>query len=269
MLVLTFASDEEIQSTCLRWIAEFLLFVQPVMVPFTPRLIPVILSSLAHHVAPIRLAANDTNYNLFGVIQATPAPHEPPPTPAAHHLSPPAAVAQGKQPESRGDGAPVRGRNIGSSPPMTSLPFPSARMPSSDRGAAVKAAPADTLVSPVTSRFESLVGMTDIPDGERSRSSFSGDYAGEVDPFDYGATVNALTLQFLNEHEETRVAALEWLLMLHQKAPKKVSSALLPRRHMLIVFPTRFSLSTTHQARRHGHVRVPDTPTITLKAVSA
>lgn len=42
------------------------------------------------------------------------------------------------------------------------------------------------------------------------------------DPFDYGATVNALTLQFLNEHEETRVAALEWLLMLHQKAPKLV-----------------------------------------------
>lgn len=41
--------------------------------------------------------------------------------------------------------------------------------------------------------------------------------------FDYGATVNALTLQFLNEHEETRVAALEWLLMLHQKAPRKVS----------------------------------------------
>lgn len=44
----------------------------------------------------------------------------------------------------------------------------------------------------------------------------------ETDPIDYGATVNALTLQFLNEHEETRVAALEWLLMLHQKAPQKV-----------------------------------------------
>ncbi|KAF9143741.1 hypothetical protein BGX30_014899 [Mortierella sp. GBA39] len=37
--------------------------------------------------------------------------------------------------------------------------------------------------------------------------------------FDYVATVNALTLQFLNEHEQTRVASLEWLLMLHKRAP--------------------------------------------------
>lgn len=39
---------------------------------------------------------------------------------------------------------------------------------------------------------------------------------------DYAAAVNALTLQFLNEHEETRVAALGWLIMLHRKAPKKL-----------------------------------------------
>ena len=42
------------------------------------------------------------------------------------------------------------------------------------------------------------------------------------DPFDYYATVNSLTLQFLNEHEETRVAAFEWLIMLHKKAPNRV-----------------------------------------------
>jgi vacuole morphology and inheritance protein 14 len=36
---------------------------------------------------------------------------------------------------------------------------------------------------------------------------------------DYEATVNALTLQFLNEHEATRVAALNWLIMLHRKSP--------------------------------------------------
>lgn len=215
-------TDEEIQSTCLRWISEFLLFVQPVMVPFTPRLIPVILSSLAHHVAPIRLAANDTNYNLLGVIQAIPAPVEPPPTPAGHHLSPLPAVTQSKLLETN------RGRAIGSSPPMASVPFPTtaARMPSTDRASAVKTTAAESLVSPVTSRFETSVGIVDVPDGERSRSSFSAEYGpSEADPFDYGATVNALTLQFLNEHEETRVAALEWLLMLHQKAPKKVCSS--------------------------------------------
>jgi vacuole morphology and inheritance protein 14 len=36
---------------------------------------------------------------------------------------------------------------------------------------------------------------------------------------DWDATVTALTLQFLNEHENTRVAALNWLIMLHRKAP--------------------------------------------------
>jgi hypothetical protein len=35
--------------------------------------------------------------------------------------------------------------------------------------------------------------------------------------FDESATVNALTLQFLNEHEKTRVASLEWMLMLHKR----------------------------------------------------
>ncbi len=39
---------------------------------------------------------------------------------------------------------------------------------------------------------------------------------------DYAAAVNALTLQFLNEHEATRVGALTWLIMLHRKAPRKV-----------------------------------------------
>lgn len=46
----------------------------------------------------------------------------------------------------------------------------------------------------------------------------------DMDLFDYQATVNELTIQFLSEFEETRVAALKWLIMLHQKAPKKVCS---------------------------------------------
>lgn len=39
---------------------------------------------------------------------------------------------------------------------------------------------------------------------------------------DYEGSVASLTLQFLNEHEATRVAALSWLIMLQQKAPRKV-----------------------------------------------
>ncbi|CEP12494.1 hypothetical protein [Parasitella parasitica] len=44
----------------------------------------------------------------------------------------------------------------------------------------------------------------------------------EQDPFDYQATVANLRLQFLNQNEETRVASLDWLLMLHKKAPNKI-----------------------------------------------
>lgn len=43
------------------------------------------------------------------------------------------------------------------------------------------------------------------------------------DPFDVHETVNMLILQFMSENPETRIAALEWLLMLHLKAPNKVS----------------------------------------------
>ncbi|ODN81757.1 hypothetical protein L202_02141 [Cryptococcus amylolentus CBS 6039] len=46
----------------------------------------------------------------------------------------------------------------------------------------------------------------------------------DVDPFDVRETVNVLTLQFLSDHAETRIAALEWLLMLHLKAPDKILS---------------------------------------------
>lgn len=48
-------ADEQIQSIALKWISSFLTFVQEVMVPFTPRLIPAILPNLAHHVLVKRL----------------------------------------------------------------------------------------------------------------------------------------------------------------------------------------------------------------------
>ncbi len=49
------------------------------------------------------------------------------------------------------------------------------------------------------------------------------------DPFDYLATVDALRIQFMGEHEDTRVSALKWLIMLHQKIPKKACSFLVPQ----------------------------------------
>lgn len=49
-----------------------------------------------------------------------------------------------------------------------------------------------------------------------------------IPELDYQAAVSALTLQFLNEHEATRVAAIAWLIMLHRMAPGRVSISLRP-----------------------------------------
>ena len=46
----------------------------------------------------------------------------------------------------------------------------------------------------------------------------------QIDPFDYQATVGALCTLLGVEEEESRLAALHWLSMLHLKAPKKILS---------------------------------------------
>ncbi|KAJ3053903.1 hypothetical protein HK097_003141, partial [Rhizophlyctis rosea] len=58
-----------------------------------------------------------------------------------------------------------------------------------------------------------------------SSSSLQSIHTSAVQNFDIRATVEALTLQFQDDHEETRVAALDWLLMLHRKAPKQMMSS--------------------------------------------
>jgi vacuole morphology and inheritance protein 14 len=76
----------------------------------------------------------------------------------------------------------------------------------------------------VTPRIGSVSGasVTSADDKDSAIASKETQNESPNDPFDYYATVNSLTLQFLNEHEETRVAAFDWLIMLHKKAPNKV-----------------------------------------------
>jgi len=79
----------------------------------------------------------------------------------------------------------------------------------------------------------------DSPDGKATRSSTPAE-ADERGPsprpipeLDYQAAVSALTLQFLNEHEATRVAAIAWLIMLHRMAPGRVRQT--PHKHCELV----------------------------------
>lgn len=87
------------------------------------------------------------------------------------------------------------------------------------------APPAPIKPSGIT-RIGSISGASVASTDDNSSATASKETQGDspIDPFDYYATVNSLTLQFLNEHEETRVAAFDWLIMLHKKAPNKVSS---------------------------------------------
>lgn len=46
----------------------------------------------------------------------------------------------------------------------------------------------------------------------------------EQESFDFQETVNIVIDQFQHEQEETRTASMDWLLMLHKKAPSQVIS---------------------------------------------
>lgn len=176
--------DEEIQAMTLQWMAELLLVVKDVLVPFTPRLIPAILPNLAHHSPAIQAAANDTNVNLYRVIQYLPAP-----------------VAHRPQSPPRAD-SPVDAKSV--------------------RAAATsnQATPSRTQ-EPTSAPVSPQTASSNLDTGKEQDVHHS-EVPSQVDPFDYNTTVNMLALQLLDQHEETRVTALEWLIMLHQKAPQRI-----------------------------------------------
>ncbi|KAF7722117.1 hypothetical protein EC973_003697 [Apophysomyces ossiformis] len=81
---------------------------------------------------------------------------------------------------------------------------------------------------PVASLSDPFTAALPTPHVRRTRYSDVGHTIITSDsnaPFDYQATVATLRLQFLNDHEETRVASLKWLLMLHRKVPNKILAA--------------------------------------------
>jgi vacuole morphology and inheritance protein 14 len=194
------SSDEDIQETALRWINEFMSLAKEVMIQFTPSLIPAVLPCLAHSVDSIRTIANETNLSLYRLVCDSALPPEP---------QPPAAVAVG---------APNGGGSISDRSSQARSHSPRPQSPKTDRSSmsfgtsgsiASKLTSSGNKESPVQPSRETMTASP-IPNSKPPADALE---------FDYVATVNALTLQFLNEHEQTRVASLEWLLMLHKRAP--------------------------------------------------
>lgn len=213
-----------------------------VVVPFAPRLIPVILSALAHHVDEIQQAASDTNDLLFAVVQALPVDASP--TTAAG-----APGASALSPGSAADFSPPHSSSVAFAspppPPPSAIPFPSAASSAAPRPGHDRHKPGSDASSLLAAPSSALVPLSPASDSGHpvpSSSShhhqpqglglalpddLSDPYEPDAARFAYGQTVNELTLQFLSDNEETRVAALEWLLMLHQKAPRKVRASVI------------------------------------------
>ncbi|KAF9924331.1 hypothetical protein FBU30_005669 [Linnemannia zychae] len=183
--------DEDIQETALRWINEFMGLAKEVMIQFTPSLIPAVLPCLAHSTESIRAIANETNLNLYRLVCDSALPPEPQP----------ASVT----PNGGGSIADRHSQAQSTSPRPQS---PKAQDRSTTGSIASKLAGNNKESSAQLSR-ETLTASP-VPNSKPPADALE---------FDYVATVNALTLQFLNEHEQTRVASLEWLLMLHKRAP--------------------------------------------------
>ncbi|KZT60729.1 ARM repeat-containing protein [Calocera cornea HHB12733] len=237
--------DEIQQSTALRWLTEFLSFAKEVMVPFTPRLILAVLPNLAHHVPTIQAAAQTTNQQLFQVIQALPAPVVTPDTPTpqpSQAALPPQPVPVAAQPP-RAQSVASTTRTAPASPTFdgtvfpsrasrdlnrdsldaTATPVPGKRQPTPSPVPSGSRVPEPSVVAPTDGNTPSKEMPGDgVPPLQTGSPALSDDLNDSPDPFDYQLTVNSLTVQFMSEHEETRVAALKWLLMLHSKAPKKI-----------------------------------------------
>ncbi|KAI0291604.1 vacuolar protein 14 C-terminal Fig4p binding-domain-containing protein [Multifurca ochricompacta] len=169
------------------------------------------LPNLAHHVPMIQSSANRTNKLLLSVIQSLPSPSEPPSrqsTLPSERTAP--VVARGHPlllPLSR---RPLRRlARIRKYQPRASRAHNIAIQKRASLQAQADGTQPPRLLAPLDSQLPARPAS--VPEHEVS-----------ADTFDYQSTVNALTIQFLSEHEETRVAALKWLIMLHQKAPKKI-----------------------------------------------
>lgn len=73
--------------------------------------------------------------------------------------------------------------------------------------------------------FQLVVGMDDEEDvpAARTLASSAQEPASPTQHFlDYSAILSALTNQFSNDHEATRIAAIDWISMLQTKAPHRV-----------------------------------------------
>ncbi|KAK3724348.1 hypothetical protein LTR37_000972 [Vermiconidia calcicola] len=203
------SSEEEVQVTTLKWIESFLDICPEDILLFTPRLLAQVLPALSHDVDMVKQAANRVNQALMAHIMSL--PEDPAKTISAPE-PPPSAPPPAQQPAVTPMIPGIRALKESNGPDRqstTSLPTKSQlRKPTSPEP--VLAVPS----SPRTPEVRTPEPPANEPKSDDSTTAHT--------DLDYEAAVNALTLQFLHEHEATRVAALAWLIMLHRKSPRRI-----------------------------------------------
>ena len=252
IVLMVFADDEIQQSTALRWLSDFLTFAHEIMVPFAPRLILAILPNLAHDVPMIQSAAVKTNKLLLNVVQSLPSPSQstpdpssaqrsgadgrtnppaPSPTPTASSVPTRQSTKDQTNPPSRDVNSPEliqestsgqgqKPKGPGATPTQKDIDNAVGNL--KQQGESNLPVLASRPESPISMRSGGIA-LPPIGQSQQQAAQTAAQVSPITDkpfPLDYPATVNALTIQFLSDHEETRVAALRWLIMLHQKSPK-------------------------------------------------
>ncbi|KAK7899905.1 hypothetical protein LTR67_003651 [Exophiala xenobiotica] len=183
--------EEEIGIVALRWIDSFFEISPEEILPFVPRLLSRVLPSLSSQSEQVRTTASKVNRSLMDYIVSLQDEG------LAEHRSHQAPNNLALLSTRDGD---ANGKRHSGATSRTTLP----------------------LSTKETEAFPEAATETDQSPPEVTPRSSAAPSPQPPADMDYAAAVNALTLQFLNENEETRVAALNWLIMLHRKAPRKV-----------------------------------------------
>ncbi|THC98822.1 hypothetical protein EYZ11_001669 [Aspergillus tanneri] len=178
-------ADEEMQLTALRWIDNFFEISPEDILPFVPRLLTQVLPAMSSGSDQVRQAANRVNTSLLEYIVTL-----------SEEPSDESQQATSAKPTPSSSRESVERRSSTTSSKLTDVPTADSRKQSVQPESSTEQTPRSSIVST----------PAPVPPAD----------------LDYAAAVNSLTLQFLNENEATRVAALSWLIMLHRKAPKKV-----------------------------------------------
>ncbi|KAF2625160.1 ARM repeat-containing protein [Macroventuria anomochaeta] len=172
--------------TALRWINAFFEICPEDIMPFVPSLLSHVLPRMSHDVDDVRQEAQKVNASLMDYIMSLSEDRQSSGSVGDKIQLPPSLSELGKELT----GTQRRDSNL------------SNRL--------LKAVIRDQAA-------EGKAGtQSPIPGEDRGPSPRP------VPELDYQAAVSALTLQFLNEHEATRVAAIAWLIMLHRMAPGRI-----------------------------------------------